>query len=178
MVRREENDLNLLPYQIRNKSDIDCEKCNILGNRLLIVQEELKTSRLIIELLLEDVDSPGEKNPGTERDNIQGLQIPLKDTNWLHVQDNPHKKKTPEQKHLSEIYLKTENRFAALSNLTNSTGQSEIKNVLRENIAKSTCQANFVERNIEEKDQIKIYYYCNSEWFNNIQYQGSAKEYG
>jgi hypothetical protein len=127
MVRCKENNLNLLPDQIHNRSDIDCEKCNILENRLLIVQKELKTSRLIIELLLEDVDSPGKKDPGAERDNIQGLQIPLKDINWLHVQDNPHKKKTPEQKHLSEIYLKTENRFAALSNLTNSTGQSEIK---------------------------------------------------
>jgi hypothetical protein len=87
----------------------------------------LNTARLIIELLLEDVDSQEKKDPGAERGNIKGLQIPLKDTNWLQVQDNPHKKKTPKLKDMSEIYLKTENRFAALSNITNSTGQSEIK---------------------------------------------------
>lgn len=115
--RRDDNYLKIFSSQIGDNIGKDCEKCIILGNRLTKIQKELKTAKLIIELLLEDVESLGEADPGVLLDNISELQISPKDKNWNQVQDDPYRKKTLKLKDQSEIYVETKNSSVVRPNL-------------------------------------------------------------
>jgi hypothetical protein len=57
---REDDESKLLFSQIIGKSAECCERCITLENQLLSAKKELKTARLIIDLLLEDVESSGD----------------------------------------------------------------------------------------------------------------------
>ena len=58
----------LFTSQIIKRRDESCERCKVLKNRLHSAQKELKTAKLIIDLLLEDVKTPTEAdiNPNTK----------------------------------------------------------------------------------------------------------------
>jgi hypothetical protein len=115
--RCDDNDFKIFSSQIGDNTGKEREKCTMLGNRLSEVQNELKTAKLIIDLLLEDVESLGEADSDVLRNNISDLQISLKDKNWSQVQVKSYKKITQKLKDHSEIYVGTKNSFVVRPNL-------------------------------------------------------------
>jgi hypothetical protein len=89
-----EDESTLVFSQIIEKSAECCERCVTLENQLLSAQKELKTARLIIDLLLEDVESSGDTDTKDIRNSVNGSQISLKESNWFQIPSNPHKKMT------------------------------------------------------------------------------------
>jgi hypothetical protein len=128
---REDDESKLLSSKIIEKSAECCERCITLETQLLSAQKELKTVRLIIDLLLEDIESPVDADTNAIRKSEDGSQISLNERNWIQIQANPHKKMTVKSKDQNEIYFKTSNRFEALSNLKEAVKPMEASKAVR-----------------------------------------------
>jgi hypothetical protein len=150
----DDKDSKLYSSQASINSNTGCEKCAIMGNRLHKAREELKTARLIIALLLEDVESPVEPDLGALQGNINELQISSKNNNGIQLQDSPDKKKITKLKDQNENHLEIKNRFEALTNLINSNGQSGLNKAMHKNVSKSTTAVSILEGNFEESAQM------------------------
>jgi hypothetical protein len=111
-----------------------------LENQLLSAPKELKTARLIIDLLLEDVESTGDADTNAIRNSEDGSQISLKERNWIQIPTNPHKTMTVKFKDQNEIYLKTSNRFEVLSNLKDAVKPTEASKAIRNIVDKGANQ--------------------------------------
>jgi hypothetical protein len=131
---REEDKSTLIFRQIIEKSAECCERCTTLENQLLSAQKELKTARLITDLLLEDVKSSGDVDTKDIRNSADGSQISLKESNWIQIPSNPHKKMTGKLKDHNEVHFKTNNRFEALSNLNEAFKPMEASKAVCNNV--------------------------------------------
>jgi hypothetical protein len=110
------NDLELLTSHKSDENTIRCGNCAKLESQLLNAQEELKTSRLIIELLLEDVKCPGETNEDASCTRIDETKTSLNENNWTEIQVDRRRKNTANLKDLNEIWVKTRGCSETLTN--------------------------------------------------------------
>jgi hypothetical protein len=109
-----------------------CEKCDLLETRLFNAHVELKTTRLIIELLLEDVKRPGEAFEGAEWDIEGEPQLSSNESNRIHIQVNRHSTRTINLKELNEMWVKTRDCMGSMFNLKDVIKPTEASESLRD----------------------------------------------
>jgi hypothetical protein len=151
---RKDKDSNLLSSHINVIGARGCEKCDLLETRLFNAHVELKTARLIIELLLEDVKRPGEASEGAEWDIGGEPQLFSNERNRIQMQANRHAKRNDNLEERNEMWVKTRGCMDSMVNLKDIIKPTEASESLRDYVHNVENQSSTVKYKREGSAQI------------------------